>query len=152
MLNFYTDKAAKEEIANLNERLEALDADHHAASRAAQSQIETLSGENKDLVEKVTTLEGENTEKVERIETLEGELATTTETLTAAQEELGTFEDRVEAGVLAKFESLGGEPLKRSEKLDDQGGDQKLLTRANFNNLSPAERTEFAKSGGRLKN
>lgn len=149
---FYTDKTAKAEIATLNERIESLEADNESAA----NQIETLGEENKNLSEQVATLTAEKAAAAETVEGLQsqlteanGEIEAAEAKVTEAEEKVTDFDEKVEAAALAKFESLGGQPIK-SSKHDDEDGPKKI-TREQFNAMSAAERTEFSKAGGILK-
>lgn len=124
MAIFYTDKAAKAEIAELNQRIESLEADNQSAA----DQIETLTTENKDLTAKAATLGVEKEEAETKVSELTKELAAANESVEAANKELATFDDKVEAAALAKFESLGGQPIPSSHKHDDKKEDISSLT------------------------
>ena len=133
MALFYTDKSAKAEIAELNTRVEALTAD----GDSAQETIQALQTESADLKEQVSTL---TTDHAAATVTLTEERDAATASLTEAQAELVTanaklaesvakqegFDDKLEAGVLAKFEGLGGQPIPASDKHDGKTDFSKL--------------------------
>lgn len=152
MLNFLTNKQAAEKIEGLEARIVELEAD----AAAAQSQIEALKTSESDLSEKVANLTTANGELLNAVQALTGErdsLATERDTLTAslkeAEEKVADFDGKVEAAAIAKFQALGGEPAPAA-KADFQTED-KEVTREKFNSMSPADRTAFAKAGGKIK-
>ena len=116
MALFYTDKTAKAEIAELNERIEALEADN----TSAQEQIESISADLTTANESLTEANGQVESLTSDLEAANTALTEAQSELSTAQEELSTFDERVESAALAKFESLGGQPIKGSKSHDDK--------------------------------
>ena len=127
MISFLTNKQAAEKIADLEQRLEVLQRDNDAA----QVQIGELQAENANLSEQVASLTEATASLTSQAETLTTERDQAIEGLSSATIQLEGFDERVEAGVLARFESLGGQPVPASneETLTEEQMDE-LVQRA----------------------
>ena len=135
----------------------------------SQSAIIALESENADLREQFTALQSAAAESAERVVSLRTELSgvtaeletakaekATADELTAkaiqeaseANEKLSTFDAKVESAAQAKFEGLGGPPIP-SSNTDEVIGNS--LTRVEFSNMKPHEKSEYLRNGGKLK-
>jgi septal ring factor EnvC (AmiA/AmiB activator) len=144
---FFTDKSAKERIAELDTQIESLEAD----SITAQERITALESEavNKDqtICEHVATIGTAETAATEA-----GEKITALETnLEASQKE--TIETRESVGKQVA-EALSGigqpEPLK-IDSGDATGNESNEVTRAEFNAMTPRAKSDFSRNGGKIK-
>jgi len=136
MLKFYTDQKAKEEIAQLNQRIEFLENE----IQPLQEQVETLQEENKALAESNHDMKKEAEEISKELESLEAENDKLSNEIEAAGVKLDSFDEEVEKAAMAKFESLGGQPAPAAgqEILSDEE------IKAKFNSMpAGAERTQF---------
>lgn len=144
MAIFMTSKEAKEKIETLENRVTELDADVEAIDvelQAAQANLATAT-------EAVATITAERDKLTADLAAANATIADRDATI-AAQPTAEQIEEQVEQRALAKFQSLGGEPVPASTK--DNNESPSSMTREEFNSLSPAKRVEFSKSGGKLK-
>ena len=109
---FYTNASAKEEIGQLEAQIQALEADN----KAAADQIAQLQTDLATANENLSTATAELTQAKADIATANSTIEANAEKVKKAEEQESTFADRVEAGALAKFQSLGGDPIEGGEK------------------------------------
>ena len=88
----------------------------------AQAKITELSGHAEVIAEKDVELKASQGAIVEHL----AKISEVEASLTEANAKLETFDSEVEAGVLAKFEGLGGEPIPASDKHDGKTDISKL--------------------------
>lgn len=119
---FLTSKSATEKITTLESRVSELEAD--ATSR--EEHIAGLEQTVTDRDDAITALQGLLTDREGQIETLTAErdkatadFASAQASLTEATGKLEGFDAKVETAALAKFQSLGGDPVPASGKHDD---------------------------------
>jgi ATP-dependent protease ClpP protease subunit len=119
-----------------------------------------LESENAELRTEFAALQSQAAESAERVVALREELATATaelvttsealkqtaDELATAQEAVAGFDDKVEAAAMAKFASLGGDPIVAT--IEEEKPSE--LSRESFNALSPSARLAFVKNGGKL--
>lgn len=103
MISFLTNKQAAEKI----EGLEAANAQLEQDLAAAQTALQAAQAAESNLSEQVANL-------IAATGSLTAERDTAKASLATAEEALSTFEERIEAGILARFESLGGQPAPAS--------------------------------------
>ena len=103
MISFLTNKQAAEKI----EGLEAANTQLEQDLAAAQTALQAAQTAESNLSEQVANLTAQ-------LETITGERDAAQASLATAQETLSTVDERIEAGVLARFESLGGQPAPAS--------------------------------------
>lgn len=136
MLNFYTDKKAKEEIEQLNQRIELLEQENDKSLET----IQTLQDQNAELIENQVAHEKAFEELSKECESLEQENDKLNNEIEAASAKLDSFDEEVAKAAQVKFESLGGEPAPAASA--DALTEQEI--KAKFNSMpQSSERTEF---------
>lgn len=122
--------AREDEIKNLSERLADVN-----------GQLETANSTIKDSEKEITDLKAD----IETAGTENGEL---TAKIADLQEKQTDFDAKVSAAAAVKVAEMGiPEPVEASE--DDS--ENLLVSREAFNALSPRDRTEFSKKGGKIQ-
>ena len=118
-----------------------------ALLQSREAEIKDLSEKMADLTDRTEVVAKESEETLaahaDMCEQLEASKLALAESQ-AAQEE---FDAKVNSAALAKMQEIGvSEPVETVKDEDDS-----QLSRAEFNKLSPAEKSSFAISGGRIK-
>ena len=118
-----------------------------ALLQSREAEIKDLSEKMADLTDRTEVVAKESEETLaahaDMCEQLEASKLALAES-EAAQEE---FDAKVNSAALAKMQEIGvSEPVETVKDEDDS-----QLSRAEFNKLSPAEKSSFAISGGRIK-
>ena len=140
---FTNDKDLTAQLEATNAELSELE----ALLQTSEAEIKDLSEKMADLTDRTEVVAKESEETLaahaDMCEQLESSKLALTESQ-AAQEE---FDAKVNAAALAKMQEIGvSEPVETVKDEDDS-----QLSRAAFNKLSPAEKSSFAISGGRIK-
>lgn len=136
------------ELRERNESLEKVNSDLRADITARDEEIATLKNEVATAKEELSAVNAANAELTGDLDAAKQVIEANAEKVEAAEKQEATFADRVEQSALAKFQSLGGEPVPASNK--DAAGSN-TISRSEFAALSPAAKSEHAKSGGKLK-
>tara|TARA_R110001632_G_scaffold113411_1_gene224474 strand:+ start:4452 stop:5537 length:1086 start_codon:yes stop_codon:yes gene_type:complete len=100
----------------------------------AQAKITELSGHAEVIAEKDVELKASQGAIVEHL----AKISEVESSLTEATAKLETFDSEVEAGVLAKFEGLGGQPIPASDK-HDENTEAKPDAYAEYRNLQKTD-------------
>lgn len=109
---FYTTASAKEEIGQLESQIQGLEADN----KAAAEQIAQLQGDLATANENLSAATADLTQVKADLVTANATIEANAEKVKKSEDQEATFSDRVEAGALAKFQSLGGPPVDAGEK------------------------------------
>jgi chromosome segregation ATPase len=149
----FTDKAAREKIASLESRIGELEADIIAKDEAIEAHAGELSAKDQTIAEHVATISN-LTEKVSNLET---EAKAKDETISAHAGKITELETAV-------TEAQGSAATVATEMLASIGQPEPLpieatatatentITLEAFNQLTPIQRNEYIRKGGKLKN
>jgi len=148
----FTDKAAREKIASLESRISELEADAITKDSAIEAHAAEISAKDQSIAEHVASIASrdeqiaELTGKVSTAEAAASEKETKITELTA---EVETAKQSAANIAIEKMAAIG-----QPEALDIEEQsitESKSLTRAQFNALSPAEKSKFSIAGGKIK-
>ena len=149
----FTDKAAREKIASLESRIGELEADIIAKDEAIEAHAGELSAKDQTIAEHVATI-GTLTEKVSALET---EAKAKDETISAHAGKISELETAVTeakgsaAQVATEMLASVGQPEPLAIDPGTANAEQ-TMTLAAFNQLTPIQRNEYIRKGGKLKN
>lgn len=113
---FYTNASAKEEVGQLETRIQSLEAD----GQAAASEITQLQADLATATENLSTVTAERDQARADLETANASLAAKETELTAAKQAVVDFDAKVSTAVQAQFASLGGKDPIASSKEDEE--------------------------------
>lgn len=135
---------------DLTEQLEATKAEVNELENLVQqreAEIKDLSEKMADLSERTEVITTESAETLAAHAEMAEQLETSKLALAESEAKQEDFDAKVNAAALAKMQEIGvSEPVETVKDEDDS-----QLSRAAFNKLSPAEKSSFAISGGRIK-
>ena len=138
-----TNKALRAELEQVKEALGSLEDQHIEL----QEQLEAANAEIVNKDESIATLTASNGELEEANDSLSAALETTQADLVKAQEDVVAAENSANSKAVAIAASAG-----HTEKVEPEDTSDPLeVTRADFNNMKPGEKSNFAKSGGKIK-
>ena len=143
--SFLTNKQAQEKITGLEARVSELEADVNAASAT----IESLQGEVTTAAETITGLTSERDQASAALVTAKATVADQEATINAANNKLATFDAEVVNKVQLGIANLGFKGTIPTASKED--GDNNLTLQA-FNALTPRQKMDFSKSGGKITN
>lgn len=122
---FLTSKSATEKITTLESRVAELEADatsrdeHVASLEQTIIERDATIAAHADQSEALAGLQGQLATLTAERDKATADLATSQAALTEATAKVEGFDAKVEAAALAKFQSLGGDPVPASGKHDD---------------------------------
>jgi uncharacterized coiled-coil protein SlyX len=143
--SFLTNKQAQEKITGLEARVSELEFDVNSASAT----IEALQADAATAAETITGLTSERDQASAALVTAKATVADQEQTITAANDKLATFDAEVANKVQLGIANLGFKGTIPTASKED--GDNTLTFQA-FNALTPRQKMDFSKAGGKITN
>lgn len=146
MISFLTNKQALEKIEGLESRVAELEAELATANEL----VVALQTEQTNHEAAVAVLANERDELAGKLEAAQATIASQEETITAANTKLATFDDEIEARVQNQIASIGFQGTM-PQSVVQPVGESNEKTREEFNAMTPHDRMQFVKAGGKIK-